>query len=420
MGTEGRAEPGREIPPDNEIYEYIMFRASDVKDGVLEQVPPPMAPSYNYPYGGYPGTMPSNAYPGMLPYGYPPYGMYPGMPEDPAMLAGAMHAGIMQPQPWQLMQPSPMSHPAQSAQPVPVVSQATTLPPTRVLEATVQTIQPVQPSVPVVHQPVRATKEEITVTGVPLNKVTESPLEKVHTIASRPAVTQAAASAERSILRSETKRSESASFAKPQERAPRANNYNERYDAGQKASNEHAGLATPSTAQHGHRGQQGHYAQHGHPVQQTTRARGQGNFQGHRGRSQGNFPRTNRGGYSQPQWSQPQQEVSGEYDFEGANKKLEEQMRDMKEEIKSDSTERRGFFDDFGTGEEAGNVRRDAFNRETFGQARAFNSGFQRGNHRGQGPSRGYQHQGQSLGGRGQPQRRGSQWGPGADETATG
>ncbi|KAJ2391304.1 hypothetical protein GGI05_002978, partial [Coemansia sp. RSA 2603] len=54
MGTEGRqGDPAKEIPPSNDVYEFIHFRASDVKDIVFE-----------------PGTMPQQ----------------PAVPNDPAIL----------------------------------------------------------------------------------------------------------------------------------------------------------------------------------------------------------------------------------------------------------------------------------------------------------------------------------------------
>lgn len=41
FGTEGRKQnPAEELPPTSMVYDYIVFRASDVKDIVVDEPPP--------------------------------------------------------------------------------------------------------------------------------------------------------------------------------------------------------------------------------------------------------------------------------------------------------------------------------------------------------------------------------------------
>lgn len=102
FGTEGRRKGVNEIPSSDNVFDYIVFRGTDIKDLQIcespasQQRPPPMNPysdprmqSYGYnppnmPYPPHPAmagyNYPSNSNPFMVPPGYPPYWQSPSFP----------------------------------------------------------------------------------------------------------------------------------------------------------------------------------------------------------------------------------------------------------------------------------------------------------------------------------------------------
>ncbi|TFK46666.1 hypothetical protein OE88DRAFT_1667298 [Heliocybe sulcata] len=100
MGTETRRPPSDYIPPVQDPYQYIIFRASEVKDlSVDEAQPPPRRSVHDDPAvlgASAPGPVPPNA--------YPQYPQGPGAPQYPGAPAGAVPH---QPAPPVQQQPQP-------------------------------------------------------------------------------------------------------------------------------------------------------------------------------------------------------------------------------------------------------------------------------------------------------------------------
>jgi len=111
MGTESRKPPAEFIPPVQEPYQYIIFRASEVKDLAVDE-PPPRRSVHDDP-----AVLGASA-PGMPPPQYPPYG------------SPYQQQAVLQPPPPQ-QQPPPVPYPQQPhIAEVPKPPQVQAVPPT--------------------------------------------------------------------------------------------------------------------------------------------------------------------------------------------------------------------------------------------------------------------------------------------------
>ncbi|EPQ57791.1 hypothetical protein GLOTRDRAFT_114428 [Gloeophyllum trabeum ATCC 11539] len=98
MGTESRRPPSEFIPPVQDPYQYIIFRASEVKDLSVDETPPPQARRSVHDD---PAVLGVSAPAPIPPAAYPQYPSGPGAPQYPP-------GGVTQPPvPQQQPQPQP-------------------------------------------------------------------------------------------------------------------------------------------------------------------------------------------------------------------------------------------------------------------------------------------------------------------------